>query len=76
MKKVYLTERQIRLALESVTSDFGTDPTPGSIASEVGTASLITGDEGETELSNTVNMDDVSHQLYPQQYGSLNGRRY
>lgn len=76
MRKVYLTERQLHLALESVTSNFGTDTTPGSIGSEVVTSPIIDSDDEEKEFANPVDTEKVAQQLYPQQWGTLNGRRY
>lgn len=77
MKVIKLCESQLRRLFEdggdSVFLD-GSDTTK-EFSSEVGTQAIITGRDGEEEMSNPVNTDKFADQQSPQQWGSVGGRK-
>ena len=70
MHSVILTEEQFIKLFESIKADFGSDNTPGSVASEVVTSPIIQGKDGDEEFSEPVTTDKIAHQVYPQMWGA------
>jgi len=77
MKVIKLCESQyMRLFEDGGDSIFldGSDTTK-KFSSEVGTQAIITGTDGEEEMSKPVNTDKYADQQSPQQWGSVGGRK-
>ena len=76
MHNVIITEDQFHRLVEGIKSDFGSDTTPGGVGSEVITSPIIDGSDGDKEFSDPVNTDKIAKELYPQRWGSVNGRYF